>query len=83
MQSIHGDFEFFRTRTIDGKNAILLRPISDVPLLYSSNDEADTATISFENDVEGGDSAPDSYLTLNYLNDRIHLGPYFVKPKQV
>lgn len=76
MQSIHGNFNMFRVKTVDGKDAIMLCPIGEFPLSYSSCDEEDGVDVSFE-PVQGGDHNPDSYLTLLYPNDfKLHLGPY-------
>ena len=81
MRSIHGNFAVFRTKTPDGKNAIMLVPEGiDVGLTLSDNEGKDmSGDITFET-VQGGENSPDSYLTVRYPGDEtIHYGPYFFK----
>lgn len=78
MRSISGDFAMYRTKTPDGKDAIMIviEPDGAPPLLHSYND-GDSQEISFER-VEGGDSAPDQYVTITHTNgDKTHFGPYY------
>jgi hypothetical protein len=79
MQSIHGSFSIHRTQTVDGKHAILLvpNPVAQTPLMYAMDDEKDESAEVHFRDVQGGNFAPNEYLTLLYPNDyEINLGPY-------
>lgn len=81
MQSVHGNFNIFRTKDGSGKDAILLVPSDDLPLTYCPNEEDETAEVAFER-VLGGTFPADSYLTLRYTGGgslTIHLGPDFQK----
>lgn len=78
MASIHGNFAIFRTKTPDGKNAIMLVPEGlDIGLAYSANDEKDESGEIDFGLTEGGENPPESYLTIRYADDFVlHFGPY-------
>ena len=74
--SISGNFAIHRTKTINGKDAILIVPEDDIPLFYETGNHF--LPVSFEH-VEGGETPPDTYLTITYPNgDKTHLGPDIV-----
>jgi hypothetical protein len=79
MQSIHGNFAIHRTKTVDGKNAILLVPYAhlDSQIIVSLDDSKDDSAEVYFEDVQGGESLPNEYLTLVYPGDyTLCLGPY-------
>jgi hypothetical protein len=72
-QTIEGNFSVHRTKTVNGKDALLVIPERNGDVL--TLDECD---ISFER-VDDGNYPPDTYLTItNYDGVKIHLGPDIV-----
>lgn len=79
MQSLYGNFSIHRTKTVDGKNAILVVPIpvSELPISFTwDDDRGQPAEVHFV-DVQGGPYPPDQYLTLQFDDDaHLELAPY-------
>lgn len=79
MQSLYGNFSIHRTKTVDGRDAILVVPVavSELPMGFTWDDEkSQPAEVHFAN-VQGGSFPPDQYLTLLFDDDyRVELAPY-------
>lgn len=67
---LEGNFAVHRTKTVNGKDAILVIPEPDGEVLL-----LDECPMSFEL-FRGGENPPESYLTVTHGNgDRTHFGP--------